>query len=296
MVASFSGVILNTVLNYLLIFGHFGFPKMGVIGAAIATLTARCVEMIIIVLITYLRKLPAAARISDLFSFTRAQMKFYLKKALPVVLQSFGWSAGYSMYSIVYGHISRESLAAFSISGSIERICLIFFTGVGSACSIMVGNRIGAGEEEKARGYAKNFLLIGVGLSLIVSSVLLIFRTPIVRLYSELNNTSQTYMAGILLVMACIMWAKACNIIFHMGVFKAGGDTLFSMIVDVGGIWLIGVPIALFAGFVLHYPVHWIVAWVSIEEITKMLVGFKRYASGRWLNNLVAVHPHKEES
>lgn len=296
MIASFSGVILNTVLNYLLIFGNFGFPKMGVIGAAVATLIARCVEMIIIVLITYVRKLPAAARIADLFSFTRTQIKFYLKKALPVVLQSFGWSAGYSMYSIIYGNISTESLAAFSISGSIERLCLIFFTGVGSACSIMVGNRIGAGEEENARGYTKNFLLIGVGFSVLVSSTLLIFRTSIVGLYSELNNTSQTYMAGILLVMACMMWAKACNIIFHMGVFKAGGDTLFSMVIDVGGIWLIGVPIALFAGFVLHLPVHWIVACVSIEEITKMLVGFKRYRSGRWLNNLVAVRPDGEES
>jgi putative MATE family efflux protein len=294
MVASFVGVITNTVLNYLLIFGHFGFPKMGVSGAAIATLIARFAEMSIIVSITYLRKLPAAVKFADLFSFTRDQATVYIKKALPVVLQAVGWSAGFSMFSIIYGHISTESLAAFSVSGSIERICLIFFTGIGASCSIMVGNRIGAGEEAVARGYAKNFLLLNIGVAIVVSTALFFLRTPIVSIY-KLTDTSREYMLGILLVMSLIMWAKSTNIIFHMGILKAGGDTLFSMIVDVGGVWLIGVPIALFAGFVLKLPVNLIVACVTVEEITKMLVAFKRYRSGRWLNRLVEATAAKED-
>jgi len=294
MVASFVGVITNTVLNYLLIFGHFGFPKMGVAGAAIATLIARFAEMSIIVSITYLRKLPAAVKFADLFSFTRDQATVYIKKALPVVLQAVGWSAGFSMFSIIYGHISTESLAAFSVSGSIERICLIFFTGIGASCSIMVGNRIGAGEEAVARGYAKNFLLLNIGVAIVVSTALFFLRTPIVSIY-KLTDTSREYMLGILLVMSLIMWAKSTNIIFHMGILKAGGDTLFSMIVDVGGVWLIGVPIALFAGFVLKLPVNLIVACVTVEEITKMLVAFKRYRSGRWLNRLVEATAAKED-
>ena len=284
--ASFVGVITNTVLNYLFIFGNFGFPKMGVAGAAVATLIARLIEMSIIVSITYIRKLPAAVRFVDLFSFNRDQAKVYLKRALPVVLQSVGWSAGYSMFSIIYGNISTESLAAFSVSGSIERICQIFFTGIGASCAIMVGNRIGAGEEETARGYAKNFLLLNIGVAVVISSLLFFLRTPIVALY-ELTDTSRQYMLGILMVMSLIMWAKSTNIIFHMGILKAGGDTVFSMIVDVGGVWLIGVPIALFAGFVLKLPVNLIVACVTVEEVTKMVIAFVRYRSGRWLNRLV---------
>lgn len=294
MVASFIGVITNTVLNYLLIFGSFGFPKMGVSGAALATLIARFIEMSIIVSITYIRKLPAAVMFADLFRFTRDQAKVYIKKALPVVLQSVGWSAGFSMFSIIYGNISTESLAAFSVSGSIERICMIFFTGIGASCSIMVGNRIGAGEEATARGYAKNFLLLNIGISVVLSVLLFFLRTPIVGLY-QLTDTSREYMLGILLVMSLIMWAKSTNVIFHMGILKAGGDTLFSMIVDVGGVWLIGVPIALFAGFVLKLPVNLIVACVTVEEITKMIVAFLRYRSGRWLNRLVAATPAREE-
>lgn len=294
MAASFAGVITNTCLNYVLIFGKLGFPKMGAVGAAIATLIARVIEMSIIVSITYARKLPAAVKIADFFRFTRDQAKFYIQKALPVVLQSVGWSAGFSMFSIIYGHIGKESLAAFSVSGSIERICQIFFTSLGASCSIMVGNRIGAGEEKEARGYAKNFLLINLGVSLVLSAALFFLRTPIVALYDDLTDTSRKYMLGILLVMSLVMWAKSTNIIFHMGILKAGGDTVFSMIVDVGGVWLIGVPIALFAGFVLKLPVNLIVACLTIEEITKMLVAFARYRSGRWLNRLVGAKAAKE--
>ncbi len=293
MAASITGIILNTVLNYLLIFGNFGFPELGVVGAAYATFIARFVEMCIILVITYSKKLPAAARFRDLVQFSGKQVVMYLGKAIPVVLQSVGWAAGFSMYTMIYGHISTESLASYNVAGSIERICLIFFTGLGSACSIMVGNRIGAGEDDKARGFARNFLLLGVLTALVISSVLYTFRGPIVGLY-EINDTSRTYMMGILLVMSLIMWARACNIIFHMGIFKAGGDTLFSMIVDVGGVWLIGVPIALVTAFYFRLPVHYIVAWLMIEELVKMFVGFKRYLSGRWLNNLVAAVEKKE--
>lgn len=288
MISGIVGILLNTVLNYLLIFGNFGFPEMGAVGAAVATLIARCVELVIVLIVTYSFKLPGAARIKDLIHFTREQFRSYLKRSLPVVLQSVGWAAGYSMYSMIYGHISTESLAAFNIAGSIERICLIFFTGVGSACSIMVGNRIGAGEDERARGYAGNFLTIGVMISIVISLVLFFLRGPIIGIY-KLNEISRHYMSGILLVMSVIMWAKACNIIFHMGIFKAGGDTLFSMFVDVGGVWLIGVPIALVTAFVFGMPVHVIVAFLMIEEVTKMSIGFARFLSGKWLNNLVSV-------
>ncbi|MFW6366174.1 MAG: MATE family efflux transporter [Spirochaetota bacterium] len=286
MAASFIGIALNTVLNYALIFGNFGFPALGVSGAAYATVIARFVEMSIVVAITYGKKLPAAAGITELLRFKALQMKEYLYRSMPVVAQSAGWALGYSTYSMIYGHLSTESLAAFNISGSVERICLMFFTGLGSACAIMVGNRIGAGENEKARSYAASFLTIAMMLALIISVLLLLLRNPIVGLYN-FNETSRLYVRGILLVMALIMWAKGANIIFHMGIFKAGGDTLFSMFVDVGGVWLIGVPIAAVAGFIFGMPVHLIVALLTAEEIIKMSVGMARLRSGRWLHNLV---------
>ncbi len=294
MIASFTAVITNTILNYVFIFGKLGIPAMGIVGAAYATVIARFIELSIILFITYSRRLPAAIRPSDLFSFSRDTLKKYLKRVLPVVLQTVGWSAGFSMFSVIYGHLDTMFLSSFKVAGSIERLCLIFFTGLGSACSIMVGNRIGAGEEEHARGYARNFLTINFMISIVVSIALIILRGPISSIYDNLDAKERFYIAAILLVMACAMWAKSANIMFHMGIFRAGGDTVFSMLVDVGGVWLIGVPIAFVAGFVFHLPVYWIAACVTVEELTKVILGYIRYRSGRWMHNLVA-HPATKE-
>jgi Na+-driven multidrug efflux pump len=200
------------------------------------------------------------------------------------------------MFSVIYGHLDTMFLSSFKVAGSVERLCLIFFNGLGSACSIMVGNRIGAGEEEHARGYARNFLTISFMLSIVISTALIFLRVPISSIYDSLKAQERFYVAAILLVMACVMWAKSTNIMFHIGIFKAGGDTIFSAIVDVGGVWLIGVPIALIAGFVFHLPVHLIAACLTVEEVTKMIIGYVRFRSGRWMHNLVAHTPAKEES
>ncbi len=287
MAASIVGIFMNTGLNFLLIFGNFGFPALGAKGAAYATLISRTIEMLLVLFFTYWKKLPAAAGLADLFKFTSQQMKKYIAKALPVVLQSAGWSLGFSMFTMIFGHINTESLASYTIAGTIQRISLIFFTGLASACSIMVGNRIGADEPEKARGYAGNFLMISFGLSLVISLALFLLRDTLVGLY-ELNELSRSYMRGILLVMSCILWAKALNITFHMGIFKAGGDTLFSMFVDVGGMWLIGVPMAAICAFYFKMPVHIILAFLTIEETLKVLVGLWRFRSGKWVVNLVS--------
>ena len=289
MSASIIGIVMNTGLNYLLIFGKLGFPELGITGAAIATLIARIIETGLVIFLTYYKKSPAALTFQHMFSYNWELFKKYLQKTLPIVGQSVLWALGFSVYSMVYGHLehnSTGSLAAFNISGTIERICLVFFTSLGGACSIMVGNRIGANEENKARGYAKNFLVIALLLSVVISVILFLLRSTVVDIY-KLTDDSKTYIMGILLFMSLIMWAKASNIVFHMGIFKAGGDTLFSMFVDVGGVWLIGVPIALIAGFVIKLPVHYIVACLMIEDIVKMAAAYFRFLSGKWLNNLI---------
>lgn len=296
MIASFSGVIINTVLNYIFIFGKLGVPAMGEAGAALGTVIARAVELSIILTITYARKLPAAIRLTELFSYRFDTFKIYMKRVLPVIIKNVGWAAGFNMLSVIYGHLDTSFLASFQVAGSIERLCLIFFNGMGSACSIMVGNRIGAGEEKIARNYARNFILITLGLAVVISTILILIRVPVASIYSELKPIERYYVASILLVMAAAMWAKASNIMFHMGIFPAGGDTLFSMTVDVGGIWLIAVPIALIAGFVFRLPVHLIAACVTAEEFTKMLIGFIRYRSGRWMHNVIATPSTKAKS
>ncbi|MFP4013927.1 MAG: MATE family efflux transporter [Chitinispirillaceae bacterium] len=284
MYASFVGVGLNTFGNYCLIFGSFGFPQMGVKGAAIATVVSRAIETSIIVGYAYLKNTPAAVRFKDLVSIDRELLVKYVKCSVPIILQGAGWSFGYMMYSVIYGRVSTESLAAYNLAGSIEQICLILFVGLGAASSIMIGNRIGAGEEDKARGYAANFLQLALTGAVIIGLALFFARDHLVSLY-KLTSLGQEYLSGILIVTAVVLFAKAFNIVFHMGIFKGGGDTLFSMIVDVGGVWIVGIPLAALGAFVLHWPVHYIVALAAAEEITKATVAFVRLMSRKWIHN-----------
>jgi len=285
MVASFIGLVTNTFLNYLLIFGKFGFPELKVQGAAIATVIARSIEFCIILGFTYLKKYPIAAGLRSLFNYSKEMIRKYIKIWLPVMGQSVGWALGYTMYSVIYGHISTGAFAAYNIACSIERISLLFFTGLGAACAIMVGNRIGASEEYKARDYSKNFLFLSVSFSILIAVILIIVRGYIVNFYN-LSEQSSLYLYYLLLVMALIMVARVMNIIFQNGILRAGGDTLFSMIIELGGIWLIGVPLAAVAAFIFGLPVYYVMAIAATEELVKMIAGFYRFFSNKWLHDL----------
>lgn len=285
MVASLIGLTLNTILNYLLIFGKFGFPELKVRGAAIATVIARGIEFCIILAFTYIRKYPLATSLKNIFNYSKEMVKNYIKIWLPVMGQMVGWALGYSMYSVIYGHISTGSFAAYNIACSIERISLMLFTGLGSACAIMVGNRVGAGEEHKARDYSKNFLFLSAGFSTIIAVILIIIRGYIVNFYN-LSEQSNRYLYYLLLVIACIMLARAMNITFQMGILKAGGDTFFSMVVDIGGIWLIGVPLAAVAAFIFKLPVYYVMAIAATEEFVKMIACYYRFFSNKWIHYL----------
>jgi len=285
MVASLIGLVTNTLLNYLLIFGKFGFPRLEVRGAAIATVIARSAEFCIILGFTYLKKYPIAASLKNIFNYSKEMIKKYIKIWAPVMGQSVGWALGYTMYSVIYGHISTAALAAYSIACSIERISLLLFMGLASACAIMVGNRIGAGEAYKARDYSKNFLFISVGFSIIIAVILIFVRGYIVNFYN-LSDQSNRYLYYLLLVMACIMLLRVMNIIFQNGILRAGGDTLFSMINELGGIWIVGVPLAAVAAFIFKLPVYYVMAIAATEELVKMIAGFYRFLSNKWIHNL----------
>jgi putative MATE family efflux protein len=285
MVASLIGLATNTFLNYLLIFGKFGLPRLEVRGAAIATVIARSAEFIIILTFTYIRKYPVAAKLKEIFNYSKNMVKEFTKVWLPVMGQTVGWALGYSMYSVVYGHISTGAIAAYNIACSIERISLMLFMGLASACAIMVGNRIGASEEHKARDYSRNFIFLSAGFSIVIAVVLIIIRRYIVNFYN-LSEQSNLYLYYLLLVMACVMLLKVMNILFQNGILRAGGDTLFSMINELGGIWVVGVPLAAVAAFILKLPVYYVMAIAATEELVKMIAGFYRFLSNKWIHNL----------
>jgi putative MATE family efflux protein len=285
MFVSIVALSLNTLMNYALIFGNFGFPEMGVEGAAIATLIARSLECFTLVTLTYRLRTAVAARFQELLSFNRVFLQRYLKVALPVVFNEMIWSLGITIYNIIYARIGTESIAAVNIAVTIEHIAFVLFIGISNAAAIMIGNRIGANEEQKAYEYGRLTLMIALIGSFMVGGVILISKDAILTLY-QISETARMYSSMILTIMGFSLWIRAMNLTLIIGIFRSGGDTRFSFLLDAGSVWLVGVPFALIGAFVLHLPVYGVVLMIMSEELVKMLIGFWRFSSRRWINNL----------
>jgi putative MATE family efflux protein len=282
---SMSALGLNTIMSYVLIFGKFGFPALGIRGAAVGIVVARVVECMAMIFITYRFNLPAAVRLPDIKKIDASFIKQVLNRVLPVTLNELLWAFGATAYSVIYARIGTDAMAAMSIAGSIEQMAMVLFFGISNACAILVGHRIGAGELSTAFRYAVRSLGLGVALGVVMGGVMLLVSGPILSLY-KVSPAVLVQTKLLLIVIASFLWLRISNLIYYVGIFRSGGDTRFAFIFDVGTIWLVGVPMAAFAAFVLHLPVHLVYLFVMSDEITKSIAGLVRLVSRKWIHNL----------
>ena len=246
---------LKTAIAYVLIFGHFGFPALGVRGAAIGTSIGWAFECLLLLIFVYVLKTPLAAKLSSLFQFTRPFLFKVLKTSMPAAVNEILWSFGITTYTAVYARIGTDSIAAININATIEELVFVLFIGLGNACSVMVGNKIGEGDKDLAFEYSRRITILGV-LSALLGGVFVFFiRDVVVGLY-ELSPSAAFNLRNIMLVYALSAWLRVFNFMLFIGALRAGGDTRYAMFTELFSIWLIGVPAALIGGFVLHYPVY----------------------------------------
>ncbi|MBN1696951.1 MAG: MATE family efflux transporter [Spirochaetales bacterium] len=283
--SSVLGFGLNTLLNYLLIFGNFGFPRLGYQGAAIATVISRFVEAGFLLVVTYVKRLPTASSLRQLIDWDLRSVVRFFRIGGPIILHNGFWIIGVNIYTMVYGKVSTEALAAFYICKSFESVSNMLFSAFGNSSGIMLGNRLGAGEFETARTYAYNFFFLEFLVAAFFAAVFILGRPVFVMMYN-LSDTSVYYLSVILVIFGLFTFPKAGNIVLNMGILRSGGDTTFAMFLDLGAVWLYGVPMAFIGAFVLKLPVYIVIGLVSLEEVIKFTVGYLRFKSGRWLRNL----------
>jgi putative MATE family efflux protein len=286
MVVSSTGVFLNTVLGYILIFGKLGMPALGAQGAAYANLIARIMECLLMVWLVYYLKTPLAVHPRQMIAFDRPFLSRILSRVLPVMFNELMWSLGISAYNAVYAHISTESIAAINIKTSIEDLVFVPVLGVTHACAILVGNAIGSGEQEKSHDFVKQSAKVVFIIALTIGVGLVLSRGYIASLYN-VSDTTAFYTRNLLFVLGSVLWMRSVNTFLFIGMMRAGGDTRFSYLMDVGSIWLVGVPIALLTAFVFHWPVHYVYLAVMIDELVKFFLSIWRFKSRRWIHNLV---------
>jgi putative MATE family efflux protein len=280
---SVAALSLKTGLSYILIFGHLGLPPMGVIGAAVATCIARYLECGALLALVYARHTPAAARPRELFGADRIFVRLFLITTAPVILEEVAWSVGITVYNAIYARIGTASIAAVNIAATIEGLAFVAFIGLGNACAIMIGNRIGAGALADAAEYARRFLRIAILLGLAAGLFILIGSGPILSLYKIAPET-QALAQSILFIMAAMLWIKSGNTVMIVGIMRSGADTRFAFIADVAPMWLVGVPLALAGAFVWHLPVFLVYPLVMCDECTKFAISLWRIRSMRWIH------------
>ena len=285
MMVSVIALSLGSLLNYALIFGKFGMPMMGVSGAALGTCLARLVECIAILLVTYFGHFPTAARLTDFKGSGRKLLTQYTVIVLPVAANETIWALGITIYNMIYARIGTQAIAAINITSTIDSLAFVIFIGLSNASAIMIGNRIGAGEEKKAILYARRALVLGISLALVVGALVLLFSNVILSLYN-ISETAAVDAKGILIVLMCSLSIRVTNMIMIAGILRSGGDTWFAMVLDICTVWLVGIPMALLGTFVFHLPVYWVVTMVLADEITKFVGGLYRFRSRKWINNL----------
>lgn len=293
LVSSAIALSINTVLGYLLIYGKFGLPVMGIQGAAVATLIARVVECIILLTLIYKNKYELAAKLSEFSGYTREFLVKFIRPVLPVILNEVIWAIGVSGYTIFYGKLGTEAVATVQILDVINGMFFSLFIGIGNACGAIIGNKIGAGEEETARVYARRFVMVGAAFGLTLG-VLFFMTAPLFLGLFDITAATLAICKSTVIVYACYMTIKVINMIMIVGVCRGGGDTLFAMTLDICAPWLIGLPLAALSVLVLGFPVFLTMAVINIEELVKTAFSLQRLFSDKWLRNLVKDIHHEE--
>ena len=273
----------NTALNYCLIFGKFGFPALGVKGAAIATVLARVIETGAMLWFSRNNGRPLVA-FQD-FRISPVLIRQFITTALPVVVNEVAWVLAVTMYAVVYGRMGTADVAAMTIMNPIEQFAASCFFGASSATATMVGNKIGAGESEAAYLYAKRFAII-TPLGAMAVGGLVALAAPYAVRWFNVPAEVQTLGRYCLYVLSAALWMKMFNMINIVGILRGGGDTKFSMYLEMGAIWLLGVPSAFLGGLVWKLPIYTVYALTMIEELCKVLIGIHRIVSRKWIHNL----------
>lgn len=280
-----TAVVLNLVLNGILIFGLFGLPEMGIRGAALATLLARIVELVL-VLLENQKKDVVRIRWKYIRTPSPVLQKDYCYYTAPVLANELAWGCGFTMFSVIMGHLGSDAVAANSIANIAKNIITCFCLGIGAGSGIIVGNELGNGNLEQAKVYGKKLCQAAV-VSGILSGIVLLVCQPCIFLFaSNLSVQAQEYLKIMLLVCSYYLIGKSVNCTVIAGIFCAGGDTRFGLCCDTITMWVIIIPVGLAAAFWLKLPVLWVYFCLNLDEIIKLPAVYRHYKKYRWVKNL----------
>lgn len=272
--------VVNTVLNFVLIFGYIGTPALGVKGAAIASLSSQVVNLALMVFF-YVKTCS--------FKFdlrmNKEEMWQYIVMLMPIVLNELLWTVGQNVNTYIYGHMGTNELAGMSLTGPIQGLLIGALSGLAQAAGILIGKRLGEKEYDKAYSESQQLCLYGFAGAVILSTLLVILRSLYIGLF-KVDLDVREIGGQLLLAFAILAPVKVMNMILGGGIIRSGGRTKYIMIIDMLGTWLVGVPLGLYAGLVLKLPIVWTYFILSQEELFRLVITIFMFRSKKWMNTI----------
>lgn len=276
----------NVFLNWVLIFGHFGLPAMGVRGAAISTLAAASVNVLVLAIYSLTEKRSLLTRVKEHFRWTGELIKKYFAKCLPIILNEVLYGLGVMVINIVIGRQAEEGIAAMAVFRIVEGLVFAFYGGLSNAASVIVGKQIGAGEHAAGFRDAKRFVILCPIITCAICLVIQPFRGMLLSAFG-LTGQAVEYGMWMLVIFIASSTSRTTNYIMN-NIYRAGGETIFGSVTEVGFLLLVSMPAVALAGLVFKLPFLAVFALIYLDEYTRLLVCLRYLLSGRWIKPVTA--------
>lgn len=278
-------MVLNLILNTILIFGGFGLPSLGIRGAAIATSVARAVELLL-VLLENRKKNVVRIRARYLLHPEKCLQQAFKKYTVPVLANEIAWGCGFTMFSVIMGHLGTDAVAANSIANIVKNLIASVALGIGVGSGIIVGNELGRGNMKLAREYGDRLCHISIWMGVVTGIFILLLRPAVIGFSGTLSHQATRYLQLMLCVCSYYMIGKSINSTVIAGIFCAGGDTKFGFFCDLITMWVIVVPLGAIAAFILQLPVMVVYLILNMDELVKLPAVYIHYKKYHWVKNL----------
>ncbi len=287
MYVSMVTTLVNAAANYVLIFGAFGMPRLGIAGAAIATCISSWLGPVLLLICSFAEKNMLAGKLSDLLKFSMHDLSAFFSRAMPVMLNEGLWAAGILTLNSIYSNMGYEYYAGMTIYKTFAELAFAFYVGLGNACVIMVGKSVGQGKISRAVDDAERFSFLMPAVGLVIGGIMILLRHQLVSIFSageSLSVLTITTALAVTVFCSAESWMRNISYVQVVGVFRSGGDTLTGMLIDLGSLWLFSIPLAFAADRLLHLPFLGvvIVAYLA-EDIPKAILCLLHLKTRRWL-------------
>lgn len=284
-VLSLISFIVNFGINYTLIFGNFGFPALGIRGAAIGTLTARIIEFSCLAVYALFIDKKLKFRVHYIFKKGGTLLKDYIRYSLPVVLNEVAWGCGISLQAAILGRLSMEIVAANSIASVLQQLSTVVLFGAANAACVIVGKKIGEGDIKGSREAANTMMLWSVALGFVSMLLILILRKQFVGIYN-VSDYTRVLTENLIIITAVITFFVAIAATAVIGVLRGAGDTKYAFFIDITALWCIAIPLGAIAGLVFHAPILLTFALLKADEPIKAIAGFIRTTREKTYKNV----------